>query len=87
VFALAGYVTVGALRVLIGGHQPEQSTVGIALVALSVVIMPFLFWAQRRTGCGLGSASAVGDSKHSLLCAYLSAVVLIGLVRNAALGW
>jgi divalent metal cation (Fe/Co/Zn/Cd) transporter len=49
--------------------------------------MPFLPWAQRRTGCELGSASAVADSKHSLLCTYLSAAVLIGLVLNAALGW
>jgi divalent metal cation (Fe/Co/Zn/Cd) transporter len=77
---------VQALRVLIGGHQPEQSTVGIALVALSVVIMPFLSGAQRHTGCELGSASAVADSTHSLLCADLSAAVLIGLGLNAALG-
>jgi divalent metal cation (Fe/Co/Zn/Cd) transporter len=86
-FALAAYVTVEALRALIGGHQPEQSTVGIVLVALSVVIMPFLSWAQRRTGRELGSASAVADSKQTLLCTYLSAAVLIGLVLNAALGW
>ena len=76
-----------ALRVLIGGHLPEQPTVGIALVALSVVIMPVLSWAQRRTGCELGPASAVADSTQTLLCTYLSAAVLIGLVLNAALGW
>jgi divalent metal cation (Fe/Co/Zn/Cd) transporter len=76
-----------ALRVLIGDHQPKQSTVGIALVALSVVIMPFLSGAQRRTGRELGSASAVADSTHSLLCTYLPAAVLIGRVRNATLGW
>jgi divalent metal cation (Fe/Co/Zn/Cd) transporter len=86
-FALGGYVTVEALRALIGGHQPEQSNVGIALVALSVVIMPFLSWAQRRAGRELGSASAVADSKQTLLCTYLSAAVLVGLVLNAALGW
>jgi len=86
-FALAAYVTVEALRTLIGGHRAEESTVGIVLVATSVVIMPFLSWAQRRAGRELGSASAVADSKQTLLCTYLSAAVLVGLVLNAALGW
>ena len=86
-FALAAYVTVEALRTLIGGHQPEQSNVGIVLVSISVVIMPFLSWAQRRAGREFGSASAVADSKQTLLCTYLSAAVLVGLVLNAALGW
>ncbi|MCU1663084.1 MAG: cobalt transporter [Pseudonocardia sp.] len=86
-FALAAYVTVEALRSLIGGHQPEHSTVGIVLVAVSVVIMPFLSWAQRRAGREFGSASAVADSRQTLLCTYLSAGVLVGLVLNAALGW
>jgi divalent metal cation (Fe/Co/Zn/Cd) transporter len=86
-FALAAYVTVEALRTLAGGHEPGRSDVGIVLVALSVVIMPFLSWAQRRAGRELGSASAVADSKQTLLCTYLSAAVLIGLVLNASLGW
>jgi divalent metal cation (Fe/Co/Zn/Cd) transporter len=86
-FALAAYVTVEALRALVGGHEPERSDVGIALVAISVVIMPFLSWAQRRAGRELGSASAVADSKQTLLCTYLSAGVLAGLVLNAAFGW
>jgi divalent metal cation (Fe/Co/Zn/Cd) transporter len=86
-FALAAYVTVEALRTLVGGYEPERSDVGIALVTISVVIMPFLSWAQRRTGRELGSASAVADSKQTLLCTYLSAAVLIGLVLNATLGW
>lgn len=86
-FALAAYVTVEALRTLVGGHEPERSDLGIALVAVSVVVMPFLSWAQRRAGRELGSASAVADSKQTLLCTYLSAAVLVGLVLNAALGW
>ena len=49
--------------------------------------MPGLSLAQRRTGRELGSASAVADSKQTLLCTYLSAAVLLGLVLNAALGW
>jgi divalent metal cation (Fe/Co/Zn/Cd) transporter len=61
--------------------------VGIVLVSVSVVVMPFLSWAQRRAGHGLGSASAVADSRQTLLCTYLSATVLLGLALNAALGW
>ncbi|GAA2253829.1 hypothetical protein GCM10010145_22130 [Streptomyces ruber] len=49
--------------------------------------MPFLSAAQRRAGRELGSASAVADSKQTLLCTYLSAVLLLGLVLNATLGW
>ncbi len=86
-FALAAYVTVEALRTLVGGHQPEQSDVGMVLVSISVVVMPFLSWAQRRAGREFGSASAVADSKQTLLCTYLSAAVLVGLVLNSALGW
>jgi len=86
-FALAAYVTVEALRTLVTGSEPERSTVGIVLVAVSVVVMPFLSWAQRRAGRELGSASAVADSRQTLLCTYLSAGVLVGLVLNAALGW
>ena len=86
-FALAAYVTVDALRTLITGNEPEHSTVGIVLVAVSVVIMPVLSWAQRRAGREIGSASAIADSKQTLLCTYLSAAVLVGLVLNAVLGW
>lgn len=86
-FALAAFVTVEALRTLFTADEPERSTVGIVLVAISVVVMPFLSWAQRRAGREFGSASAVADSKQTLLCTYLSAAVLVGLVLNAALGW
>ena len=86
-FALAAYVTFDALRVLLGGHQPEPSTVGIVLAALSLAIMPGLSYAQRRTGRELGSATAVADSNQTLLCTYLSGVLLLGLVLNSTLGW
>lgn len=86
-FALAAYVTVEAARALAGGAEAGRSTVGIVLVAVSVVVMPFLSLAQRRAGTELGSASAVADSKQTLLCTYLSAAVLVGLVLNATLGW
>jgi divalent metal cation (Fe/Co/Zn/Cd) transporter len=86
-FALAAYVSVEAVRALLGGGEAERSIVGIVLVASSVVVMPFLSLAQRRAGQELGSASAVADSKQTLLCTYLSAAVLVGLVLNAVLGW
>ncbi len=86
-FVLAAVVAAEAVRTLVSGDRPEVSTVGIVLVAISVVVMPFLSWAQRRAGRELGSASAVADSRQTLLCTYLSAAVLVGLVLNAALGW
>ncbi|MEU2513008.1 cation transporter [Streptomyces syringium] len=86
-FALAAYVTVDAVRALAGTGEAERSVPGIVVAALSLAIMPFLSAAQRKAGRELGSASAVADSKQTLLCTYLSAVLLIGLVLNATLGW
>lgn len=86
-FALAAYVTFESVRALLSGHDPDPSPVGIGLAAASLVIMPFLSWAQRRTGKALGSNAVVADSTQTLLCTYLSAVLLVGLVLNATLGW
>lgn len=86
-FALAAYVTVDAVRALAGTGEAERSVPGIVIAALSLAIMPFLSAAQRKAGRELGSASAVADSKQTLLCTYLSAVLLIGLVLNATLEW
>ena len=86
-FALAAYVAVESGRALVTGHDPDPSTVGIVLAATSLVVMPFLSWAQRRTGRALGSHAVVADSTQTLLCTYLSAVLLLGLVLNATLGW
>ena len=86
-FALAAYVSVDAARSLLGLGEPRPSVIGIALATASLVVMPVLSLAQRRTGRELGSFSAVADSKQTLLCTYLSAALLAGLVLNAALGW
>lgn len=86
-FVLAAYVTVDAIRALTGTGEAERSIPGVVIAALSLAGMPFLSAAQRRAGRELGSASAVADSKQTLLCTYLSAVLLIGLVLNATLGW
>jgi divalent metal cation (Fe/Co/Zn/Cd) transporter len=86
-FALAGYVTVESVRVLAGAVEAAPSPVGIGLAALSLLVMPVLATAQRRAGRELGSVSAVADSRQTLLCTYLSAVLLVGLLLNALLGW
>ncbi|MFE2546116.1 cation transporter [Actinacidiphila glaucinigra] len=86
-FALAAYVTIDAIRALTGTGEAERSIPGIVIAALSLAVMPFLSAAQRHAGRELGSASAVADSKQTLLCTYLSAVLLAGLILNATLGW
>jgi len=86
-FALAGYVAFESVRSLVGGHRPDSSAIGIGLAAASLVVMPVLSWAQRRTGRRLESNAVVADSTQTLLCTYLSAVLLVGLVLNATLGW
>jgi divalent metal cation (Fe/Co/Zn/Cd) transporter len=86
-FALAAYITVEAVRTLAGSGDADHSTVGLVLAAASLMIMPGLSWAQRRAGRELGSRSAVADSKQTLLCTYLSAVLLVGLGVNSLWGW
>ncbi|MCI4675144.1 cation diffusion facilitator family transporter [Candidatus Mycolicibacterium alkanivorans] len=86
-FALAAYVTVESVRALFGYAEPRPSMVGIVLAAVSLIVMPLLSYAQRRTGRELGSRSAVADSKQTLLCTYLSAVLLVGLGLNSLFGW
>ncbi len=85
-FALAAYVSIESVRVLVGGHEPDPSAVGIGLATASLAIMPFLSWAQRRTGRSLGSNAVLAGSTQTLLGTYLSAVLLAGLVVNATRG-
>ena len=86
-FGLAAFVTVDAVRALLGSGEAEHSTVGLVLAAVSLAVMPLLSYGQRRTGRELGSRSAVADSKQTLLCTYLSAVLLVGLGLNSLFGW
>ncbi|MDQ0731174.1 cation diffusion facilitator family transporter [Arthrobacter sp. B1I2] len=86
-FALAAFVAVEAIRSLAGAGEARHSVPGIVIAALSLAIMPVLSWAQRRAGRELGSRTAVADSKQTLLCTYLSAVLLAGLVLNSTMGW
>jgi divalent metal cation (Fe/Co/Zn/Cd) transporter len=86
-FALAGYVGVESVRALAGAGEAAPSRVGILLAAVSLLVMPLLSRAQRRAGRELGSRSAVADSKQTLLCSYLSGVLLVGLLLNELFGW
>jgi divalent metal cation (Fe/Co/Zn/Cd) transporter len=87
-FVLAAYVSVEAVRDLFFvDTEAGESTVGIVLAALSLAVMPALAWAKRRTADELGSPTLRADSTETLLCAWLSAALLAGLVLNAVAGW
>jgi divalent metal cation (Fe/Co/Zn/Cd) transporter len=85
-FILAPYVGVESVRALIDGHQPEESVVGIALAASSLVVMPLLGRAKQRIGARIDSSATASEGKQNLLCAYLAAALLVGLLGNALLG-
>lgn len=84
---LSLYVTIESARDLIGGHHPAVSWVGVALAAVTLVAMPPLAAAKRRIGTALGSPATTSESRQTILCAYLSAALLVGLLANALIGW
>ncbi|MBB2947799.1 divalent metal cation (Fe/Co/Zn/Cd) transporter [Actinoplanes lutulentus] len=86
-FALAAWVTVSSFRSLTGGAEASHSTVGLSLAALSLAVMPGLSYAQRQAGRELNSRTAIADSQQTLLCTYLSGVLLVGLALNSLFGW
>ncbi len=86
-FALAAWVTFEALRSLLTGGRAEHSPVGIGVGIASLIVMPLLVRAKRRTGRELGSATVIADSMQTTLCTYLSAVLLVGLALNTLFGW
>jgi divalent metal cation (Fe/Co/Zn/Cd) transporter len=84
---LAAYVGIEALRDLVGGHHPEISWIGIGLSGVTLAAMPPLAAAKRRVGERLGSPATTSESRQTMLCAYLSAGLLAGLLANAVVGW
>lgn len=87
-FAVIGvYVAVEAVRALLVGTHPDASWVGIALATITMVTMPLLAGAKARVGDELRSSATVSEGRQNLLCAYLSAGLLVGLGANALLGW
>ncbi len=85
-FILAPYVAFESIRVLINGSHAEESLVGIALAASSLIVMPMLGRAKQRIGSRIGSSATASEGKQNLLCAYLAGAVLIGLLGNALFG-
>ena len=86
-FVLAPYVAFEAVHKLITGEAASTSWIGIALVTSSLIGMPILGIAKRRLADTLGSVATRGEGTQNLLCAYLAAAVLVGLLGNALLGW
>ena len=87
-FAIALYVAYDAATKLLGiSDEPDSSPIGLAITALSLVVMPALAWAKRRVASGLRSVALQADAAETQLCTYLSAVVLIGLAANSLFGW
>jgi divalent metal cation (Fe/Co/Zn/Cd) transporter len=84
---LAAYVVVESVRDLAAAHHAASSWVGIGLAAVTVVAMPVLAGAKRRVGVALGSPATASESRQTMLCAYLSAALLAGLLANAVAGW
>ena len=82
-FILAPYVTFEAVRALINGERPEESVIGIALATSSLVVMPLLGRAKQHIGSRIASSATASEGKQNLLCAYLAAALLVGLVGNA----
>jgi divalent metal cation (Fe/Co/Zn/Cd) transporter len=86
-YVLAVYVGVEAVRNLAGGHEPDASWVGVGLCVVTLATMPPLAVAKGRLGDRLGSSATKSEGRQNLLCAYLSAALLVGLLANALLGW
>jgi cation diffusion facilitator family transporter len=83
---LAAYVAFEAVRSLLNQEAPLASPIGIALTALSIVVMLWLARAKKRTGEALGSRALVADAQQTYACWYLSVVTLVGLALNAVFG-
>ena len=86
-FILAAYITVDALHALLTGPDANASPVGVVVATASLIVMPALAFAKRRVGHRLGSTAVLADSTQTLLCMWLSAALLVGLLLNTLLGW
>jgi divalent metal cation (Fe/Co/Zn/Cd) transporter len=85
--ALCAYILYESITTLIRQETPSESTVGIVLASLSLVVMPYLGLSKRQTGRALRSGALIADSTETFVCLYLSFTLLVGLGLNAAFGW
>ena len=86
-FLLAPYVAIASVRDLLNRNVPEATLLGVAITVSSIVLMPALGVAKQRLGRRLGSGATAGEGIQNLLCAYLAAAVLAGLLANQWFGW
>src|SRR2546427_1047502 len=84
---LAPYVAIESIRNLLSREMPETTLLGIGLTISSLLLMPALGIAKQRLGNRLSSGATAGEGAQNLLCAYLAAAVLVGLVGNTRWGW
>ena len=84
---LAVYVLADAVRTLVTRERPEEAPLGIAIAIGSLVVMPLLARAKRRVAAQLSSSALTAEARQTQICTYLSAILLAGLLINAALGW
>jgi divalent metal cation (Fe/Co/Zn/Cd) transporter len=84
---IAAYIAVDGVHALAGGHEPDPSGVGIGLGVVTLLSMPALARAKTRVARELHSSATASEARQTVLCAYLSAALLAGLLANAALGW
>ena len=84
---LAAYVSLISVWALVVGDAPEESFLGIAMAALSLLVMPFVSWGKLRAAEEIGSAALRAEAKETLACSYLSFTLLLGLAANALAGW
>lgn len=85
--ALGAYIVTDSARLLLTGTRPESSELGIAVTALSLIVMPLLARAKLSVAGKLGSRALRADAHETIVCAWLSATTLVGLGLNALLGW
>jgi cation diffusion facilitator family transporter len=86
-FLLAAYITYEAVGALLSREGPENSTVGLVLSVVSLLVMPALAYGKQRTGRELGSEALNADAVETWVCSYLSLALLAGVGLYAAFGW
>jgi cation diffusion facilitator family transporter len=86
-FLLAAYIAYEAAGALLSGEGPEDSTVGLVLSVVSLLVMPALAYGKQRTGREMGSEALEADAVETWVCSYLSLALLAGVGLNAAFGW
>ena len=84
---LAAYLSYDSIKSLLWHEEPHESLPGIVLAITSLIVMPLLVRAKRKVARSIKSGALMADSKQTELCTYLSAILLVGLLLNALIGW